>query len=279
MADPSSPTSLSGTRSTEEVRDDGQTDFFSSLWAPIARILPPERTERDTLARDELQLAGEKLVVRYVRHVRARRYRLLFRRDGTARCTVPRRGTLREARRFVLSNQTWLTERIRRHQADPPRNQPLRPGDRVWVQGVEASLIVDTESGTGRLGEVVVPLDLKENDLRPAVERALRRFAATHLPDRTRALAVKHGLEARLSRISVRNQRTRWGSCSARGQISLNWRLIQVPPSVCDYVIQHEIAHLVHLNHSTRFWELVRTLCPDYPTAEAWLKRSGRTVL
>ena len=111
------------------------------------------------------------------------------------------------------------------------------------------------------------------------VERVLRKYAGAELPQRVRELAALHGLEARISTISVRNQRTRWGSCSARGKISLNWRLVQVPPSVRDYVILHEIAHLVHLNHSARFWTLVESFCPNYREEEAWLKRSGRSVL
>jgi predicted metal-dependent hydrolase len=71
----------------------------------------------------------------------------------------------------------------------------------------------------------------------------------------------------------VRNQRSRWGSCSRRGTISLNWRLIQTPVSVRDYVILHELAHLKEMNHSKRFWREVARLCPDYKEAENWLKR------
>lgn len=270
---------LPGTRSTEAVKDDGQIDFFSSLWAPVARVLNPTKVADDALAVDDLPLSPGRLQVRYVRHVRARRYRLLFRRDGTARCTVPRRGTLREARRFVAANESWLAERLRRHQTEPRADLPLRPGQSVWLQGVETPLHLEPGETMARLGDLEVPLESVEGDLRPAVERALRRRAATDLPRRTQELAVEHDLESRLSRVSVRNQSTRWGSCSARGVISLNWRLVQTPPWVRDYVILHELAHLRHLNHSPRFWELVKQMCPEYEVSEAWLKRSGRSVL
>ncbi|MEN9678192.1 MAG: hypothetical protein RIS76_4088 [Verrucomicrobiota bacterium] len=271
--------SFSGTRSTEMVRDDGQTDFIGALWAPVARMLNPDEVRRDTLAVDELHLPSGRLVVRFVRHLRARRYRLLFRRDGTARCTVPRRGTLREARRFVTANESWLAERLKRHQAQPPLDRALRPGDGVLLDGVEVPLILPEGVLKGRLGDVEIPIQSAEGDLRPFVEKALRRLAVLRLPARTVELAVLHGLAGRLTRVSVRNQSTRWGSCSVRGVISLNWRLLQTPVAVRDYIILHELAHLVHLNHSPKFWALVKQMCPEYEASEAWLKRSGRSLL
>ena len=83
--------------------------------------------------------------------------------------------------------------------------------------------------------------------------------------------AAVHQLPVR--RITVRNQRSRWGSCSRRGTISLNWRLIQAPPFVRDYLILHELSHVREMNHSPRFWREVERVCPDYETAERWLKQ------
>lgn len=270
--------SLPGTRSAETVRDDGQTDFLSRLWTAVTRVPESAPPPGGVLAEDDLPLSSGTLRVRYVRHARARRYRLLFRRDGTARCTVPRRGTLRAARRFVASNEAWLAERMRRHQAVPRTDGPLTPGQRVALYGREYPVEADPAQAQGRLGPLEFPV-AADGDLRRALELALRRQAGLELPQRTRTLAARHGLEDRLSRISVRNQQTRWGSCSARGVLSLNWRLIQAPPEVCDYVILHELAHLVHLNHGPRFWELVAAMCPQYRNAEDWLKRSGRALL
>lgn len=270
--------SLPGTRSAETVRDDGQTDFLSRLWAAVTRAPEAGTPSGEVLAEDDLTLSSGTLRVRYVRHARARRYRLLFRRDGTARCTVPRRGTLRAARSFVGSNEAWLAERMRRHQAIPRTDGPLTPGQMVVLYGREFPVEVDPTQHQGRLGPLGFPVTA-EGDLRRALELALRRQAGVELPQRTRTLATQHGLEGRISRISVRNQQTRWGSCSARGVISLNWRLIQAPRDVCDYVILHELAHLVHLNHGPRFWALVGKICPEFRTAEAWLKRSGRSLL
>ena len=97
-------------------------------------------------------------------------------------------------------------------------------------------------------------------------------MAAMELPVRTRELALAQGIVIR--RVSVRAQKTRWGSCSARGTISLNWRLIQAPPHVVDYLIIHELMHRREMNHSARYWKLVAKACPDYRRAEQWLKSS-----
>ena len=78
--------------------------------------------------------------------------------------------------------------------------------------------------------------------------------------------------------MSVRNQRSRWGSCSIGGTISLNWRLIQSPEFVRDYIIYHELAHLWEMNHSARFWARVEDICPGWREAERWIKRNGSLV-
>jgi predicted metal-dependent hydrolase len=99
----------------------------------------------------------------------------------------------------------------------------------------------------------------------------LWQLAAAEFPPRVLELAAAHQLT--VQRVTIRNQRSRWGSCSRRGTISLNWRLIQTPPYVRDYIILHELMHLRQMNHSARFWREVESVCPDYETAERWLKQ------
>jgi len=102
------------------------------------------------------------------------------------------------------------------------------------------------------------------------VVRALRTRALGELPPRLLQLASAHGL--RVSRVSVRNQKWRWGSCSPNGHICLNWRLVQVPAWVRDYVMVHELMHLRRLDHSKTFWKLVAAAFPEYREARAWLR-------
>ena len=104
----------------------------------------------------------------------------------------------------------------------------------------------------------------------------LRARAATELPPRLIELASEHDIA--LGRISIRNQRTRWGACSSRGSITLNWRLILVPDFVRDYVMIHELMHRRELNHSRRFWKHVAAACPRYDEARKWLLTDGRRL-
>ena len=109
--------------------------------------------------------------------------------------------------------------------------------------------------------------------LAPEAEARLRTLAAHALPARLLELARIHGLA--VSAVTIRNQRTRWGSCSPSGRISLNWRLVQVPPEVRDYVLLHELTHLRHLDHSPRFWRELARICPHHAEARRWLRSSG----
>ena len=106
----------------------------------------------------------------------------------------------------------------------------------------------------------------------PAELRELRARAARELPSRLHELAQRHGLV--VAKVSIRNQRWRWGSCSPKGHICLNWRLVLMPDEVRDYVIIHELMHLRRLDHSPTFWKLVAAACPDFEAARAWLRTS-----
>ena len=113
--------------------------------------------------------------------------------------------------------------------------------------------------------------------LAAAERRRLRALAAGQLSARLLELASEHGLS--VSRISIRDQRTRWGSCGRDGHICLNWRLIQMPAWVRDYVLIHELMHLRRLDHSPKYWKLVAAACPEYQAARRWLRAHGRKLM
>jgi len=112
--------------------------------------------------------------------------------------------------------------------------------------------------------------DLLDKELQ---QRWYRDFAKQYLSLRLVQLAEQHGFE--FNRLFIREQKTRWGSCSSRGNISLNWKLIKAPVSVSDYVILHELAHTEIMNHSATFWQRVEVLVPDYKEAKLWLRTHG----
>ena len=151
--------------------------------------------------------------------------------DGTVRVTVPRWGSQRQALDFAEQQRPWIERQRRRIEERRTRLQP---------------------------------------DLAPEMIKALRRRAATELPDELRRLAALNGLSVR--RVSVRNQRWRWGSCSPSGHICLNWRLVLMPDFVREYVLIHELMHLKRLDHSPAFWRLVMAACPRCAEARQWLR-------
>ena len=147
-------------------------------------------------------------------------------------------------------------------------------GTQLWVRGRQVAIAI--EAGDVRAGEESLGRPGPGASLREHVEKTLRARATVELVARTIALAAEHGLE--ISGVAVRDQRSRWGTCSPARKISLNWRLIQMPPAVSDYVIHHELMHLRQPNHSRKFWREVEKVCAGWRDAERWLRRYGKEL-
>jgi predicted metal-dependent hydrolase len=209
----------------------------------------------------------------FVRNGRARRYILRVLPDTSVRVTIPRHGSRREAEAFVRTRSRWIDDRRQEIEASR-RETRWRVGQRVWWRGVACHVEVtpNGERVSVRCGDIVAITAARE-DYRPVLEPVMRACAVSELPGRLLALAERHGLA--VTRVTVRNQRSRWGSCSRDGNIALNWRLLQMPDPVCEYVLLHELMHLREPNHSPRFWAQVATVCPDFAHARAWLRADG----
>lgn len=219
-----------------------------------------------------LSVGNRQLPVVFIRHPRARRYVLRLRADGSARVTVPRGGSLAEGRRFAERNKIWLEQQIHKLATKPNLPKQWLIGTEILFHGELVKLEADAP-GMIRFGSEIISSNNHSPDLRPAIEKYLRDLAVKELPSRLLELAALHQLT--VHRITVRDQKSRWGSCSRRRTISLNWRLIQTPPPVRDYILLHELMHLREMNHSSRFWREVERVCPDYLTAERWLKQNS----
>lgn len=222
-----------------------------------------------------LELASSQVTLKVIRHPHARRYMLRLKADGTIRLTIPRSGSTMAAWQFLRSNHQWLENQFRAWQSRQNQSIMWQVGSTILFRGREDQLeLVSPE--LVRLGNETFVLRQETGDFRPILESHFRKIAVLELPIRVDELAAQYGFK--VNRITVRNQRTRWGSCSQRGNISLNWRLIQTPNFVRDYIILHELAHLRHMNHSESFWNEVKQLCPDFKTAEFWLKQHHRAL-
>jgi predicted metal-dependent hydrolase len=226
-------------------------------------------------AEELLELTTAKIPIAFIRNARARRYVLRLRADGSGRVTVPRAGSIAEARKFAERNVAWLERELQRLSTRPVRPKEWTIGTGIFLRGeiVTIEMGVNGEMGLIRFGTETLKVSNAAGDLRRVIERHLWRLAAKEFPRRVCELAGVHHLRVR--RVTVRNQKARWGSCSRQGTISLNWRLIQAPQFVRDYLILHELMHLKQMNHSARFWREVACACPDYKVAESWLKQNS----
>lgn len=222
-----------------------------------------------------LQLSRGQVRLWLVPNGRARRYVLRLRRDGSARVAIPRGGSVGQALSFAQQHVFWLEQHLEHLRTRAQPTQSWLVGGAILLRGelVHLDRAAEGHPNVIRFGSESLSVEDVHKDLRPEIEQHLRRLAQRELAARVFELAAQHGF--RVGRVSVRNQRSRWGSCSKRGTISLNWRLLQAPAFVRDYIITHELAHLGEMNHSARFWHLVENLCPSFMEAEKWLKKSG----
>ncbi len=163
--------------------------------------------------------------------------------DGQITVRVPQRISQKEIDHFLIDKRIWIVTRY------------LEMMKRR--QDIPASDLTDTQ--------------------RAALEKRYIAAAKEYFPKR--AAYFQQFTGGTYSRISIRGQKTRWGSCSAKGTLSFNWRLMLAPPAVLDYVVVHELCHLSHMDHSDSFWKKVESVYPDYRTARKWLKDHGHELV
>ena len=220
--------------------------------------------------------AGARLPVTFLRSARARRVSL--RVDPAGRrivLTVPPRMSRAVAVEFAYRQAGWIAARLKRLPARLPfvdgaevplfgtphviRHRPEARGT-VWLEGSEIHVAGRTEHLARRLRDWLMA--------------EMRR----RLPPLVHAKASR--VQRPVKRITLRDNRSRWGSCGPDGSLTFSWRLIFAPDVVVDYLVAHEVAHLVHLNHGPRFWALARELCEgSMDEAHAWLKQNSQTLL
>lgn len=219
------------------------------------------------------------ITVQYVRHRLARRYILRVTRTGIARVTIPRWGSIAEARRFAQEHVKWIEQQIAKLSARYKDEVGRAASKTVMFRGQSwpVNVVRDGERYFVVFGSESVAVTGPDTDVQKVIETHLRELAEDELPRRIAELAQSVGLHVR--KVIVRNQKTRWGSCSRKGTISLNWRLVQAPIWVRDYLLWHELMHLREMNHSKRFWSLVASVCPDYKAAEQWIRQHSRELI
>jgi predicted metal-dependent hydrolase len=222
-------------------------------------------------AHEPLATGRRQWMVSYVRHRRAHHYVLRIEEDGNVRVTIPRGGARRDAEEFVRRQAAWIERERDRRERTRDDHTAWQHGTPVLLRGESHPLEVDAQARVVRLGSESIPLPAApSDDLREVVIAHLRTVAKRELADRLHELAANLGHA--VTRVTIRNQRTRWGSCSSGARISLNWRLVQMPDSVRDYILLHELTHIDVPSHSKRFWKKLQAACPWHRDARTWLK-------
>ncbi|MEL6644484.1 MAG: SprT family zinc-dependent metalloprotease [Pseudomonadota bacterium] len=201
------------------------------------------------------------------RAARARRISLrVSRLDGRVTLTMPMRTPLDEALSFAEERLDWIAEA----RSDVGAAVTVAHGSVVPIEGTDTQVFAGSDRRVQRDGDRLLVRG-------PQVGRAVQSYLKALARDRLAAASDHHAaaLGQRFSKLTLRDTRSRWGSCTSQGNLMYSWRLILAPPEVLDYVAAHEVAHLVHMDHSPAFWRVVEGRCPAWQDHRDWLRRNG----
>jgi hypothetical protein len=231
-------------------------------------ILPTKKPSSSFL---NIDIAGKVVKVELKRHDRARRMTLRLTRGGDGVVlSLPRLTSLGEAKSFLQRSSPWLTEQLSRQKS----RVTFCAGAELPLRGQTVVLMCPHGSrGLIRLeGQTLIVPGRPEH-----VPRRLTEWLKSRASEDLLEACTRHAdaMGVKVRRITVRDQKSRWGSCSSSGDLAFSWRLILAPAHVLDYVAAHEVAHLLEMNHSPRFWRHVLKHCPHAREAKNWMRHHG----
>lgn len=220
---------------------------------------------------------GSRIVAYHLRQAAHRRLAMSIDERGL-RVAAPRSLSLRAIEDFIRSHGDWVIAKLDEHaRRDGPRRLVIRDGARIPLFGGEA--VVSVISGGNRAhwqDDALILAARPDADLGALVRRALQRRALAHFNERVAHFAPRLGVAS--PPVALSTARTRWGSCSSATGVRLNWRLVHLPPHFADYVVAHELSHLIEMNHSARFWRVVERVCPNWRETRDELKRRAPEI-
>jgi predicted metal-dependent hydrolase len=211
--------------------------------------------------------------------VRSKRRTLAIEISSTGKCIIraPHRLSMRKIEQMIAEKEAWIQEKKTQLQKSAPHTRAKRytHGEQFWFLGEQYSLLIDySQNKSLKLSESALVLGAGHlTNPQAAFISWYKKQARTILEHKTRELAAKHHLT--LKEIKITSAQKRWGSCSAQRNINYTWRLVMAPDEIIDYVVAHELAHTVHMNHGKNFWELVEAMYKDYKKARMWLKKNA----
>jgi predicted metal-dependent hydrolase len=211
--------------------------------------------------------------------IRSRRktYEIRVLSSGEIEVRVPLRTTNTQVSQLLQDKEAWIKAKQDEVRQQRREAHLFMPGETFLYLGREYSLVLSERAKVPLEYDNIFVLskDYQKN-ARQLFEQWYRKRAKAVLQERVNVLAQRNSLSPAKVRIS--SARTRWGSCSGSGSLSFTWRLVMAPIEVVDYVVIHELAHLIERNHSSKFWEQVERMMPDYRTHREWLKKNGLSL-
>ncbi len=198
-------------------------------------------------------------------------------KSGKFDLTIPKYTSLHEAYKFVQSQKNW----IEKHLNDLPEAIKLQHGSIIPILGINKTLIIKENPTSARTkidvtdNEIVMLTHLQDTEAR--LEKFFKKLGKEEFTKLAQQKANK--IDKTITSITLRDPRSRWGSCSEDGKIMLSWRLIFAPYAAMDYVIAHEVAHLMHMDHSKAFWTQCRELSDDFLEGSHWMQEHGNSLL
>ncbi len=216
---------------------------------------------------------------------RAQHLRLVIRHEGGLEVVVPRGTPTSRVEQVLREKAQWVVTTLDRVSSEAAAAAPplLTDGRVLPFAGQHLALMIRTGAPEGRFRALLAGdaltltvADSRQETIRTALETWYRRRARDIVAERLDVCNAAYGFTYR--RVSIKEQKSRWGSCSRKGNLNFNWRLLLAPLPVLDYVVTHELAHLKELNHSPRFWQIVASGCPDHLSHRRWLRVHGREL-
>ena len=191
--------------------------------------------------------------------------------NNMAKLTIPINGSYHQAITFAKSRETWIRNKLANHLPEmSPEfgSELLYQGQKLIIKKSKDRLVYKDGNG--------LYVSCESNQLQGKLKGFLKSQARDHLDFISKKYSSVLG--KKYNRLTLRDTRSRWGSCTSKGHLMYSWRLIMAPPEVLNYVAAHEVSHLLHLNHSNQFWDTVSYLMPDFKYHKDWLKKNGQSL-
>lgn len=229
-----------------------------------------------------LEMEGRPIICSIIKNLRARRISVRIVSKAEVVLTVPKRGSIRKAKEFLLSKMSWISRKIIEYPDDIKLREYLSENRTVWLDERQRLLSWTFSNNRKRTFYQVESDQIKITFPEVADEECLLlkfliQLARIYLPVRLESCAQKVGVH--FQRVRIGNQKSRWGSCSSQRVISLNWRILLLDYRVGEYVLFHELAHLEHMNHSKKYWELLETWIPNSKRLDKELSVQGKGLM